>query len=160
MRNDIDGARGPHDPGRTAAAIVRLLPDLHRALERRADQDFPHPKPPEGQLAILRLVRERPGITVRAAAEALLMKPNNVSALVSQMVTGGLLLREQDPADKRVAHLRVTDEALSRVSAVEELFRGYVLAGLDALDDEARASLAGAMPALEELARRIRPAVD
>ncbi|WP_073755803.1 MarR family winged helix-turn-helix transcriptional regulator [Streptomyces sp. CB03234] len=66
---------------------------------------------PEGQLALLCLVGERDGVTVGVAADVLLMKPDNVSARVTQLVGLGLLERGQDPADKWVAHLHVTAEA-------------------------------------------------
>lgn len=46
-----------------AAELVAILPALNRVLERRAVQDFPHPRLPEGQLALLRLPHERDGIT-------------------------------------------------------------------------------------------------
>ncbi|MGW6972458.1 hypothetical protein [Streptomyces sp. NPDC054952] len=44
----------------------------------------------EGRLAPLRLVGERDGLTVREAAEALLVRPNNVSTPVSQWAGQGL----------------------------------------------------------------------
>ncbi|MEU6724867.1 MarR family transcriptional regulator [Nonomuraea wenchangensis] len=56
--------------------------------------DFPHLEPPEVQLA-----------------EALLMKTRNASAMITQMAAAGLLRRERDPADRRVLHLHLTDEA-------------------------------------------------
>ncbi|MEU7991058.1 hypothetical protein AB0B56_40025 [Streptosporangium canum] len=66
------------DIDHVASALVASLPALHRALERQADQEFPRPRLPEGRLAPLWLVEEREGITVREAADALLMKPDNV----------------------------------------------------------------------------------
>lgn len=155
-----NGERGTTESRDVASALARALPGLYRAMERRLARDFPHPKPPENQLAVLRLVRARDGITVREAAEALLMKPNNLSALVSQMVAGGLLLREQDPDDRRIVHLHVAEESLGHLNEVDALFRGYVAAGLEALDDEDKAIIHKALPALEELARHIDPAAD
>ncbi|SFK99131.1 DNA-binding transcriptional regulator, MarR family [Streptosporangium canum] len=113
-----------------ASALVASLPALHRALERQAGQEFPHPRLPEGRLALLWLVEEREGITVREAADALLMKPNNVSALVSQLTELELLERRQDPADKRVAHLypmaTATAMARQRLAEVRRLKTAYV----------------------------------
>ncbi|MGI5484374.1 MarR family winged helix-turn-helix transcriptional regulator [Streptomyces lavendofoliae] len=146
------------DTSDVAARLAAVLPVLQRALDRRLAQDFPHPRPPEGQLALLRLVGERDGITVREAADVLLMKPNNVSALVSQMTAGGMLERRRDPADKRVAHLHLTAEARSRLAAVQELFDGYVAEALHALTDGERDALGSALGALHGLARHLHPA--
>lgn len=140
-----------------AAGLVEILPGLNRALDRRADRDFPSPKPPEGQMAVLRLVEVHDGITVREASELLLMSPSNLSALVSQMVSAGLLRREQDTTDRRVAHLHVTEETRVRLRDVNELYCGYVVAGLGALDAADRAALERALPALRALSAQIHP---
>ncbi|WP_411076343.1 MarR family winged helix-turn-helix transcriptional regulator [Streptomyces sp. cmx-4-7] len=141
----------------TASGLVGVLPALNRALDRRADREFPFPKPPEVQMAMLSLVEAREGITVLEAAGILLMKPSNASTLVSQMVKAGLLRREQDALDKRVWHLHVTEETRVRLRDVEDLYCGYVVAGLNALEDDERAALAQALPALRSLARQVHP---
>ncbi|MEU4799854.1 MarR family transcriptional regulator [Streptomyces sp. NPDC023327] len=146
------------DPRRLASGLAVALPALHRALDRRLAQDFPHAKLPEGQLALLRLVAERDGVTVREAADELLMKPNNVSALVTQLVGRELLERRQDPDDKRVAHLHTTAEARRRLAAVGDLLQGYVSEALDALTDGDRAAIGSALGALRGLAPHIHPA--
>ncbi len=110
-------------------------------------------------MAMLALVQEHDGITVREAARRLLLKPNNASTLVSAMVAAGLLRREQDPADRRVAHLHVTADTHLRIRAVDELYCSYVMAGLDLLDTEQRATLARALPALRALARNVHPTI-
>ncbi|GAA2493197.1 MarR family winged helix-turn-helix transcriptional regulator [Streptomyces gobitricini] len=146
------------DTSDVASRLAAVLPVLQRALDRRLAEDFPHPRPPEGQIALLRLVGERDGITVREAAGLLLMKPNNVSALVSQLTVGGMLERRQDPADKRVAHLHLTAEARRRLAAVHELSDGYVAEALHALTDGERDALGSAIGALYGLARHLHPA--
>lgn len=114
------------DIDHAASALVASLPALRRALERQADQEFPRPRLPEGRLAPLWPVEEREGITVREAADALLMKPDNVSALLSQLTELELLERRQDPADKRVAHLHPTATARQRLAEVRRLKTAYV----------------------------------
>ncbi|MFE9851185.1 MarR family winged helix-turn-helix transcriptional regulator [Streptomyces sp. NPDC005576] len=146
------------DLSRVASAITAVLPALNRALERRLAQDFAHPKPPEGQLALLRLVGERDGITVREAAEALLVRPNNLSAMVSRLIAEGLLERRQDSADKRVAHLHLTREATRRVEEVQALMDGYVVAALSVLTDGDLGAIGSALGALDALTGHIHPA--
>lgn len=142
-----------------ARGLVRVLPALNRALDRRADQEFPFPKPPEVQMAMLSLVGERDGITVREAAEILLVKPTNASALVSRMVSAGLLRREQDPMDKRIVHLHITSETRTRIRDVDDLYSSYVTDGLDRLSEGEQDALRHALPALYALAAHIQPVI-
>ncbi|WEH39560.1 MarR family transcriptional regulator [Streptomyces sp. NBC_01218] len=146
------------DLSRIASAITAVLPALNRALERRLAQDFAHPKPPEGHLALLRLVGERDGVTVREAADVLLVRPNNLSAMVSRLIGEGLLERTQDLADKRVAHLHLTPEATRRVEAVQALMDEYVVAALSTLTEGDLGALGSAVGALGALAGHIHPA--
>ncbi|WP_031510381.1 MarR family winged helix-turn-helix transcriptional regulator [Streptomyces megasporus] len=148
------------DIDRVAAALVVALPVLNRALERQIDREFPHPRLPEGQLALLWLVEEREGITVREAAETLLMKPNNVSALVSHLTESGLLERRQDAADKRVAHLYPTATARQRLAEARQLKEAHMARALHALTDGELDALGSALGALTSLARRLHPAAD
>jgi DNA-binding MarR family transcriptional regulator len=143
------------DIDHVAASLVACLPALSRALDRRIGQDFPYPKPPEGQLALLRHVQANEGVTVRETARALLMKPNNVSTLVSQLTEQGLLERRQDPADKRVAHLHVTATAQRRVAEADRLMCGYVTQALAAMTEGERAALGSALSALQTLSSHL-----
>ena len=141
-----------------AAEVVTVAPQLHRAIERRAAADFAAPKPPEVQLGVLRLVREQPGITIRELAAALQLKPGNASALVTTMATAGMLRKEQHPADRRVVRVHLTEAELGRIEQVDALFTGYVEAALTELTTAQRAAIRDALPALAELARRVRDA--
>ncbi|MEW2357153.1 MarR family transcriptional regulator [Spirillospora sp. NPDC029432] len=146
------------DADRAASALAVVLPALNRALERRVDREFPHPRLPEGQLALLLLVEEREGITVREAADALLMKPNNVSALVARLTEQGLLERRRDTADKRVAHLYPTATARERLTEVLRLKEAHLAHALRALTDGERDALGSALGALSALTGRLHPA--
>ncbi len=143
--------------GSLAHDLALVLPALHRALDRRVDADFPHPKPAEGQIALMRLIRDREGVTVREAAEVLLVKPNNLSATVTQMVAAGLVERRRDPDDKRVTHLHLTPTAAERTHAVDELIGGYVEQALAGLSDGERGALGAAVGALHLLERGLHP---
>ncbi|MEU5716812.1 MarR family transcriptional regulator [Streptomyces sp. NPDC020403] len=142
-----------------ASALVAALPALHRGLERHVGHEFPHPRLPDGQLALLFLVEEREGITVREAAEALLMKPNNVSALVSQLTEPGLLERRQDVADKRVAHLHPTPTARRRLAEARQLKETHMARALQTLTDGELDALGAALGALTSLSRGLHSPV-
>ncbi|MFG2259464.1 MarR family winged helix-turn-helix transcriptional regulator [Streptomyces mirabilis] len=140
---------------RVASELSVCLPALNRALERQIAREYPHPKPPEGQLALLRFVAQREGSTVREAAEALLMKPNNVSALVSQLVERGELERRQDGADKRIAHLHLTESSRQRIAEVSALEQSHLGRAMLSLTDGEMDALGSAVGALKALTRRL-----
>ena len=147
------------DIDRVASALVASLPALHRGLERKVARDFPHPRLPDGQLALLFLVEDREGITVRESAEALVMKPNNVSALVSQLTGLGLLERRQDPADRRIAHLHPTPTARERLTAARALKEAHRARALHTLTEGQLDALGAALGALASLNVRLHSPV-
>jgi DNA-binding MarR family transcriptional regulator len=140
------------------AAMIRLgmvLADLSRSLDRHMDRDFPYPRPPETHLAVLRLVRDNEGVTVRQVADALLMQSSNASTLVSTLCATGLLRREQDTADRRVVHLHLTDEARSRVDEADMQVGRYLTQALARLGDADAAAVTRAVPGLAALRRAL-----
>ncbi|MFE9920756.1 MarR family winged helix-turn-helix transcriptional regulator [Streptomyces sp. NPDC005774] len=143
---------------RVSSELAACLPALHRALERRVASEYPHPKPPEGQLALLRFVAQHEGATVREAAEALLMKPNNVSALVSQLTERGELERRRDGVDKRIAHLHLTESSRQRIAEAIALEESHLGQAMLSLTDGELDALGSAVGALKVLARSLRPA--
>ncbi|MFB6958196.1 MarR family winged helix-turn-helix transcriptional regulator [Streptomyces sp. NPDC056309] len=149
-----DSSTSSRQNDHVASVLVAVLPTLNRTLERRVVRDFPHPTLPEGQLALLRLAEERAGITVREAADALLMKPNNVSALVAQLTELGLLERRRDAVDKRIAHLHPTALATERLAEARGLKEAHMVRLLEALTDGEQDALGSACGALLALARR------
>ncbi|MFI0236003.1 MarR family winged helix-turn-helix transcriptional regulator [Streptomyces sp. NPDC016845] len=145
------------DVDRVACALAVSLPTLHRTLDRRILGDFPHDRLPEAQIALLRLVAERDGITVREAAHELLMQPNNVSALVSHLTRSGLLERRGDDTDRRVAHLHTTAVARERIAEAEGIARRHLAAALRHLTGGELDALGSALGALNSLDTFLRP---
>ncbi|WP_395575242.1 MarR family winged helix-turn-helix transcriptional regulator [Streptomyces sp. BK79] len=151
-------SRPDPDIDHVATGLVALLPALARAMERQIGPEFDRPKPSEAQIALLRHVEANDGATVRRAAEALLMKPNNVSALVTQLTEQGLLERRQDPADKRVAHLHLTPTARKQLAEVQHLMSGLLVRALRTMSVSEVDALGSALNALRSLNDRMHPA--
>jgi DNA-binding MarR family transcriptional regulator len=107
---------------------------------------------PPAQSELLRLAATMPGITVADAAQELRLAPNTVSTLVGKLTAAGLLVRNRDAQDARVALLTITDAARQRLVQWRDLradLAGQARAGLSAAD---RRALAAALPALLRLA--------
>ncbi|WP_338703177.1 MarR family winged helix-turn-helix transcriptional regulator [Streptomyces sp. Q6] len=155
-----DSRASQQDTDRVATALASCLPALNRALDRRVGQDFARPKPPEGQIALLRFVSQQEGATVREAADALLMRPNNVSAIVSQLTRQGLLERRADSGDKRIAHLYPTARARRELAEVQGLESKHLRHALHSLTDGEMDALGSALGALVALAEALHPASE
>ncbi|HWK91430.1 MAG TPA: helix-turn-helix domain-containing protein [Luteimicrobium sp.] len=143
-----------------ARRLGDLVPVLARVLERGVAQDFTGPRPSDAEIALLSLVVDRPGLTVREAATTLLMKPNNVSALVSQLVLRGLVERKVDVADRRVAHLHATRRAKDESEQVRALRAARVAAALARLSEGEEAALFSAIHALGSLTEHLHSAAE
>lgn len=92
--------------------LIEQLGALRRGLRRATASPWPAGELTGAQIELLRLVRREPGLSVRAAADRLRLSPNTISTLVGQLGEAGLVRRERDPDDRRVARLALTDGAL------------------------------------------------
>jgi DNA-binding MarR family transcriptional regulator len=134
-----------------SAGMLAVIGPLRRALRRSLRQDLPIAPLPTAQAELLRLVRRRPGICVREAAEAIGVAANTVSTLVNQLVAAGLLERSRDPADRRTARLGLTEPARRRAAAWLDQREQTLAGALDGVSAEDRAAIARALPALHRV---------
>ncbi|AKJ15124.1 MarR family transcriptional regulator [Streptomyces incarnatus] len=135
-------------PEELADALVRI----QRLIRRRLRGGLDGPRLRGAEVELLRLVDSRPGIGVSDAAKALHLAGNSVSTLVNQLVRGGHLLRETDPADRRAARLQLTAAAEKRLGDWKRRRAELVGRHVSRLDDTDREALRAALPALRELA--------
>jgi DNA-binding MarR family transcriptional regulator len=105
------------------------------------------------QVELLRLVRANPGISVTDTATRLRLAPNTVSTLVGSLVDAGMLVREQDRTDRRVARLRLTRPAARRVAAWRSHRVATVARAIDDLEPAERLQIQQGLPALVRLAQ-------
>lgn len=137
-----------------------LLTDLfgtvgrfRRQLRRSAGRGFDGSGLTEAQAELLRLVGRRPGISVSEAAAELGLVANTASTLVSKLVTGGLLCREPDPADRRIGRLRLTDSAQRIADDSRRARRTALSAVIDQLSPEEIGSLTSGLEVMNKMTR-------
>ncbi len=128
---------------------------IRRTLRRVTRREVGLAILPEAQRELLRLVDERPGVTVGGAAEILQVADNTVSTLVRQLVTAGYLERVRDPLNRRVVHLELTAPAYERFARFHDTRTDVLLRALASLDHDSRQAIDHAVPALRELATKI-----
>ncbi|MFE2989667.1 MarR family winged helix-turn-helix transcriptional regulator [Streptomyces sp. NPDC059262] len=135
-----------------ADSFADVLAAVQRLSRRRLRHGLSAPPLRGAQVELLRLVVDRPGIGVSAAARDLRLAGNSVSTLVNQLVKAGLLRRETDPSDRRSALLYATPAAAARLSDWQVRRGTLMREQLAVLDPADRAALAAALPALRKLA--------
>lgn len=131
--------------------MMSTVAGLRRVVRRRLARTLPEPQLPTAQVELLLVVEGEPGIGVAAAARALGLAGNSVSALVNPLVDAGLVRREIDPTDRRAVRLHLTGGARSRLSRYRSARAELVGKALDGLDPADRRAIADALPALRRL---------
>jgi DNA-binding MarR family transcriptional regulator len=144
----------PEDP--LAAELTRTIWNLHRVIGqvRKPPPEIPSLRPP-AQIELLILVEQRRGVTVREAAAALAMQPNNVSTLVSHLVKDGLLERTQDPEDRRQIRLYPTRRMLNAGARINQGLYDEMGRALGGLPMESIDRIRAAVPELRALAEQL-----
>jgi DNA-binding MarR family transcriptional regulator len=124
---------------------------MRRALRRRVGRTGGVADLSEAQRELVRVVRRQPGIRVGAAAAELHLAANTVSTLVTGLSSAGWLRRETDPGDGRSALLFLTPDAEERVAEWRDRRLAIVSEVLESLDEDDRARIDQALPALQRM---------
>jgi DNA-binding MarR family transcriptional regulator len=139
------------DPIEVGDALMTTMAAIRRQVRRELRPRGIGPQLRGGQIELLRVAHDQPGIGVAAAARELHLAANTVSTLVNQLAELGMLVREVDPADRRAIRLYATDEAVRRMREWRQARAQLVGTGIAALDPADRAAIAAALPALRIL---------
>ena len=138
-----------------ADQLGALISALRRELVRRTASSWTAGELSAAQVELLLAVERRPRISVREAADRLNLAPNTIRTLVRQLTGRGLMIREQDGDDRRVARLTISADAARRFAEWRSA-RAHVLEdALAQLEEADRRSLAEAMPALHAVIEQL-----
>src|SRR5258705_13065645 len=119
-----------------ADALIRELYGMRRVVRQQLRPRLPGPPLRGSQVELLQVVEESPGIGIAAAARALHLAGNTVSALAGQLAAGGYLRRQTDPDDRRAARLYLTAAASKRLARWRQARQAPGRPGLAALVPE------------------------
>lgn len=148
------------DSAALAEELLAAVGTLRRQVRRTSGRPWPASTLTGAQLDLLRVVRARPGLAVAEAADALGVAANTVSTLVGQLAAAGLLSREADSADRRIARLTLTPSAQHRVAVWRDRRAAVVGGAVAQLPPVDARALAAALPALQQLCERMRVVAD
>lgn len=124
VRPSRDGRRTPWDNPRFRSwlSVLRAERALVRNLTRSlAELDLKLP-----QLDMLMNLYRHPGISQHDLARRLLVGRSNISMLLPQLEEAGLILREGDPADRRVIRLSLTPHGESKLMDALDIYTALI----------------------------------
>lgn len=107
------------------------------------------------QVEFLQRLAEEPRLRINDLARKHSMAKNTVSSLIQQMVEAGLVSRDPDPQDRRAVRITLTEKGESSLQAWMHGNELIVANALLRLDDEDRAMIDQALPALARLANAL-----
>ena len=142
-----------------ASALISASASLRRAA-RHAGRPVEFAELTGAQLDLLRLVRRRPAVSVAEAAAELRLAPNTVSTLVRELTDAGLIVRSADPADRRVARLRLAPNMQRKVDGFRDRRVMLLTRAIEELSAADQAVLERSTAILSELALRVAALVE
>ena len=138
------------------AGLADELFDAIGLLRRRSRRLVGAPRPElalsGAQHELLRVVRRNPGVTVTEAAHVLGLAANTVSTLVGQLLPLGVLVRDRDATDRRVARLDLTPSARESLEQWRDRRTQATATALARLPADERAHLAEALAIIVRIA--------
>lgn len=134
-----------------AEGLFEAIGQLRRRVRRSVGPDAGPPGHSRAEGELLRHVRRNPGTTIGDAARDLGMATNTVSTLVSTLVAAGSLVRTPDDVDRRVARLKLSERAASRIGTWRDARAAVAARAMGRLSPADQRALEAALPALDRL---------
>src|SRR5579859_3008829 len=145
-----------------ATALIDITPKLLRRLRADMPAEGLSPADPAwrevvelratpGQLTLLYTLVERERCTMQELAEELAVAPSTATAMVKRLVAQGYIERSRDGADWRTVWVQPTEAGKLAVDVYQQARLRSLHCRLKYLNDEERASILAALPALYHL---------
>jgi len=135
--------------------LERVLPRLMRRLFFDLTADSPLWELPLPQLKVLGMLERRDNRRMSEIGERLGVALSTVTQVADRLEQRGWVRRMDDPGDRRVVRLSLTDAGRRLMGERREARRGRLLTLLGDLEPEERARVVGAVEALYQTARRL-----
>ena len=120
-------------------------------LVRRARQEATTAEMTQSMFSAVSVIAHLGSPTLGEVAAAERVTPPTVTKIVARLEDAGLVVRQQDPDDRRIARVRLTDAGRRFVDRTRSRASAYMARRLKTLSDGEREVLAAAVPILERL---------
>ena len=146
-------ASAPARPGREidGSGLASPLRLAVMRLARRVRQEAMGGDVTPSMLSALATVERQGPLTLGELAAAERIQPPSMTKIVARLAESGLVVREIDASDRRVARVQVTRDGKRLVERSRSRGSAYVAGRLARLTPEERAVLEAAVPVLERL---------
>lgn len=104
---------------------------------------------PPARVSVLLAVEHRGPLRLSQVVARERLNPTMLSRVIGHLVQDGLIVRSNDPDDRRSAWLTVTDQGRTLARQIRAERTTAVQGALDRLSESERAAVAAALPALE-----------
>lgn len=140
-----------------AEALTDVVNRLRRVLRAGIRTDYPWETLPMAQIELLQCLRDNEpvGIRIGEICIALHLAPATTSGLVQQLVEAGTATRAPDPADRRVAVVRLTKAGRRQLQDWQKAHERRLGSALAQLSVAQRAAVLAAVPALAVLVDKL-----
>jgi DNA-binding MarR family transcriptional regulator len=135
--------------------LERVMPCLMRRLFFDLTADSPLWELPLPQLKLLGMLERRDNRRMSEIGERLGVALSTVTQVADRLEQRGWVRRVDDPGDRRVVRLALTDAGRRLMGERREARRGRLLMLLSSLEPEERGRVVGAVEALYRAARRL-----
>lgn len=141
-----------------AEQVADQLRRINRLLRASAQEDWTSLSLTRAQLKILVLLLQEGPTTVGHLAASLGVTLPSITATVDRLVQQGLVVREDDPTDRRRVINRLTPAGTALIERLQEGRRTRLITVLEQLSPDELAALSRSLETLEEaLCRLTRP---
>ena len=100
--------------------IIELQREVRRALRQYVPNAWMNLNLTIAQLKSLFLIAREGSMNTKSLAEALGVTSSNVTGIVDRLVKQGLVSRQEDPEDRRMLQIQVTDQGEAILTSLRE----------------------------------------
>jgi len=104
-------AHGPLEPARIVSEVLKLLPELSRAVQQSMPEDARREGVSAAQVKALVHLAEYGPQTMSRLAEGLAITTPSATGLINPLVDMGFVVRERDLQDRRVVRVALSEQA-------------------------------------------------
>ena len=108
------------DKAELVKQIIELQRQVRRVLRRRKPEAWMNLNLTIAQLKSLFLIAREGSMNTKSLAEGLGVTSSNVTGIIDRLVKQGLVSRQENPEDRRMLRLRVTDKGEDILTSLRE----------------------------------------
>jgi DNA-binding MarR family transcriptional regulator len=138
--------------------LTDLVTRIRRVLRSSVRSEIPWEALPMAQVEVLQRLADEPGIRISDMARRHRLATNTVSTIVQQMVIADLVVRENDPHDRRAVSLQLTETGHATLERWLQANQARVSAAMEGLESDDLRAIEDALPALTALVHNLERA--